>query len=119
MDQEKARETLANERARVCREIEGFEEVLSVSLGDSTEENLYDQHMADSATPMLNREIDVSLEENARSVLIQIDRALEKLDEGTYGTCDRCGRPIGEERLEAMPYADLCIDCKRLVERAR
>jgi DnaK suppressor protein len=117
MDQEKVRQRLDSERDRVSREIAEFRADLSVSLEDSTEENAYDQHMADSATPMLNREIDVSLEENARSVLAQIDRALEKLDEGTYGTCDRCGKPIGEERLEVMPYASLCVDCKRLLER--
>jgi DnaK suppressor protein len=117
MDLQKVRQKLDGERARVSREIEDFEEDLSVSLEESTEENMYDQHMADSATPMLNREIDVSLEENARNVLTQIDRALEKLDEGTYGTCDQCGRPIGEERLEVMPYATLCVDCKRRMER--
>jgi DnaK suppressor protein len=49
----------------------------------------------------------------------EIERALEKLDRGTYGRCDRCGEPIGEERLEALPWAVLCIACKRLQERAR
>ena len=48
-----------------------------------------------------------------RSNLQDVDRALAKLDAGTYGTCERCGRPIGAERLEAIPWALLCIDCKR------
>jgi len=49
-----------------------------------------------------------------RSNLHDVDRALMKLDAGTYGTCERCGEPIGEERLEAIPWALLCIDCKKL-----
>jgi RNA polymerase-binding protein DksA len=118
MDQNRVRETLNSERSRVIREISDVDEALSISLEDSTDENLYDQHMADSATPMLNREIDVSLEENARNVLAQINRALQKLDEGTYGICDNCGQEINEERLEVVPYANLCVDCKRRLERS-
>jgi DnaK suppressor protein len=49
-----------------------------------------------------------------RSNLHDVDRALLKLDAGTYGTCERCGRPIAEERREAIPWALLCIDCKKL-----
>ena len=47
-------------------------------------------------------------------MLAAIDKALAKIEDGTYGTCERCGKPIGAERLEALPYAELCIDCKRL-----
>ena len=61
--------------------------------------------------------MDYSLEENSAHVLDEIDAALARIDDGSYGTCSRCGKPIGEERLEAMPYATLCIDCKRLEER--
>ncbi len=50
-----------------------------------------------------------------RANLRDVERALVKLEEGTYGRCDRCGRPIGEERLDAIPWALLCIDCKKLV----
>jgi DnaK suppressor protein len=49
-----------------------------------------------------------------RSNLHDVDRALSKIAAGTYGTCERCGQPIGEERLEAIPWALLCIDCKKL-----
>ena len=49
-----------------------------------------------------------------RSNLHDVDRALAKIPAGTYGTCERCGQPIAEERLEAIPWAMLCIDCKRL-----
>jgi RNA polymerase-binding transcription factor len=50
-----------------------------------------------------------------RQNLRDVERALTKLDDGTYGRCDRCGNPIGEERLDAIPWALLCIDCKKLV----
>ena len=50
-----------------------------------------------------------------RANLRDVERALTKLDDGTYGRCDRCGRPIGDERLDAIPWALLCIDCKKLV----
>jgi RNA polymerase-binding protein DksA len=50
-----------------------------------------------------------------RSNLREVERALAKMDAGTFGTCERCGRPIGAERLEAIPWAPLCIDCKKQV----
>jgi DnaK suppressor protein len=72
---------------------------------------------ADTATVTLDRELDFSLEENSTRVLDEIDGALRRLDDGTFGTCERCGNSIALERLEAMPYATKCIDCKRLEER--
>ena len=76
-----------------------------------------DQHLADHATEMLDREVDESLEENAEQLVHEIDVALARLDNGTYGTCARCGQPIPEERLDAVPYATLCVACKLLEER--
>ena len=89
----------------------------SGSLEEETEEETYDNHLADSATATLNREIDYTLEENSEHVLSAIDGALGRIEEGTFGTCARCGQAIAEERLEAIPYANRCIDCKRLEER--
>lgn len=76
-----------------------------------------DQHIADHASEMLDREVDDSLEENADQLVREIDVALARIDEGTYGTCARCGREIPEERLAAVPYATLCVECKRVEER--
>jgi len=73
-------------------------------------------HIADSATDTFMRELDEGLEENAEHLLEEIEGALRRIDEGTYGVCDACGRSIGEERLEAVPYATLCIDDKRAQE---
>lgn len=77
-----------------------------------------DQHLADHAGEMLDREVDASLGENAELIVREIDAALERLEAGTYGVCVRCGRPIPEERLTALPYAVLCVPCRQQEERA-
>ena len=77
-----------------------------------------DQHLADHASDMLERELDWTLEENAERILAEIDDALARIDEGTYGVCAACGEAIPEERLAAVPYATLCLEDKRLQERA-
>jgi RNA polymerase-binding transcription factor len=76
-----------------------------------------DNHVGDMASVTFDRELDEGLGEGAQQTLDQIDRALAKLDAGTYGTCERCGKPIGEERLRARPWATLCIDDQRLADR--
>ena len=77
-----------------------------------------DQHPADHATDLLDIELDHSLEENAENVIAEIDEALWRIEEGTYGMCAVCGKKIPEERLEAVPYATLCLDDKRRQESA-
>lgn len=54
----------------------------------------------------------LALETRIRRQMVQVERALDKIKEGNYGTCDRCGQPIGEGRLEALPWASLCLKCK-------
>jgi DnaK suppressor protein len=76
-----------------------------------------DQHIADHASEMVDRELDESLGVNAGQIVHEIDRALEKIEDGTYGLCERCGQPIPEERLDAVPYATLCVSCKQIEER--
>jgi RNA polymerase-binding transcription factor len=117
MDTDRYRDILEEERGRVAAAITHLHEDNSSSLEEETEEETYDNHLADSATATLNREIDYSLEENAEHVLAAIEDALRRIAAGTFGTCRRCGKSIAEERLEAIPYANRCIDCKRLEER--
>ncbi len=116
---EAIKQRLLDERERVFKEISELDADLSKSLEDTSGESPYDQHMAETATATLDREIDLTLQENAKATLGKIDRALHKLEDGSYGQCDKCGKPIGEGRLEIAPYATLCVDCKRLEERSR
>jgi len=118
VDTERFRRILLDERARVTSTVENLHEANSGSLEDETEEETYDNHLADSATATLNREIDYTLEENAENVLSGINEALDRIESGTFGSCAGCGKQIAEERLEALPYATRCIDCQRLAERA-
>ena len=76
-----------------------------------------DNHMADTASETFERELDEGIEEHAERQLREVEEALARIDEGTYGTCAACGEPIGEERLEALPWATLCIDDARKQER--
>ncbi len=69
-------------------------------------------HLADDATEVFTRERNLALRDNARELLAQVDAALQRLDDGTYGVCARCGREISTERLEALPSATLCITCQ-------
>ncbi len=117
MDTERFRKTLLDERERLSSTIEHLHVANSSSFEDETEEETFDNHLADSATATLDREIDYTLEENAEHFLEAIDHALEQIENGTYGKCERCGREIAEERLEAIPHATRCIDCQRLAER--
>ena len=117
MNTDRYRDILLEERGRVSAALNHLHEDNSGSIEDETEEETYDNHLADSATATLNREIDYTLEENAEHVLTAINDALQRIEQGSFGTCGRCGKPIAEERLEAIPYANRCIDCKRLEER--
>jgi RNA polymerase-binding protein DksA len=72
-----------------------------------------DNHLGDLATATFDRELDEGLEEGARQTLGEIDAALRRIDDGTYGMCQLCGQPIGEDRLRALPWASLCIDDQR------
>jgi DnaK suppressor protein len=87
------------------------------SIEDETEDQSSDNHMAETATATLDREIDYTLEENSEHVLEAIEAALKRIEDGTYGACVNCGKPTAEERLAAIPWATHCIDCKRLQER--
>jgi DnaK suppressor protein len=114
------RERLLEERRRVRAAIDNLHVENPGSLEDETGELVSgsaDQHPADTATETFERELAVTLEDNSEAVLGAIDRALARIEEGTYGICVNCGKPIPSERLEALPYAELCIDCKRELER--
>jgi RNA polymerase-binding protein DksA len=68
-----------------------------------------DDEPADAGTATFEREKDLSIENNVRDLLHKIDRALKRIDNGSYGVCDICGKPIEKARVKALPYVDLCI----------
>jgi RNA polymerase-binding protein DksA len=119
IDTERFRTILQEERERVQAAIQNLHDDHPGSLDDETEEisTGADNHIADTATATLDREIDYTLGENSEHVLGEIEAALARVDDGTYGMCTHCGSPIAEARLEAQPWSTLCIDCKRRLER--
>lgn len=111
------RQRLLDERERLVAALEFIQSENSASLREESEESTMDNHVADTATVMHDREVDFTLSNASEQVLAEIDAALGRLDAGTYGICMTCGSRIGEERLQAMPYATQCIDCRRREER--
>jgi RNA polymerase-binding protein DksA len=117
IDTDHFREELEAARERIQRTIE-HHDIGNASLTEETGELLSgsaDNHLADTATETYERELDEGLEEDAREQLHQIEKALGRIDDGTYGTCEICGKEIPVERLEAVPWTTLCIeDARRL-----
>jgi RNA polymerase-binding transcription factor DksA len=113
MDIEQTRQALTDEENRLRN--------LQAEVGEATEAgsdpqvtsgdelSVVDQHPADAGTEVAQREMDMSMIEQIESQLSDVERAMEKLDDGTYGTCEACGKQIESERLEAMPATRLCI----------
>ena len=114
------RELLVEKRRAVVEALDYLHKEHPGSLEDETGElvsSSADQHLADTATATVDREIDYTLEASDGRLLAAIDAALGRIENGTYGTCVNCGAQIPPERLEAMPWATLCIECKRKEER--
>ena len=120
VDTSRFRDLLIDRRRQVANALENLHKENAGSLEDETGELVSgsaDQHMADTATETVEREIGNTLELHDERLLVAIDAALGRIEAGTYGKCVNCGAQIPEERLEAMPWATLCIDCKRKEER--
>ena len=114
LDTDRFRDVLLQERQRVQAAIDNLHDENPGTISDETgDDAVYDNHLADTATVTYDRELDYTLEENSEHVLAEIDAALKRIEDGTYGTCTSCGKQIAPERLEARPWATLCIDCQR------
>jgi RNA polymerase-binding protein DksA len=109
---------LEDERARVLAELKDLQSQDSSASQEDERGDLsaYDEHIGDSGTETFERERDVAMEANESAILRQIDVALKKIEDGTYGTCERCGKPIGKARLEAIPYTAFCIEDAARIE---
>jgi len=115
-DTEKIRVALAQRRDELQAE---YERTLS-DISELQRERLTDSagdDQADTGTKTFEREQEISLANNILERITQVERALERLGEGSYGWCERCGNAIPVERLAAFPSATLCVSCKQLEER--
>jgi RNA polymerase-binding protein DksA len=120
IDTEQLRASLLEERERVQKAIANLRDDHPGASEDEAEEiGTSDNQLAETATATLDRELDFTLEENSGQVLTEIDAALKRIEDGTYGTCTSCGREIAPERLEVYPWASLCIEHAREAEQRR
>ena len=106
---------LEADRERLQAEISAVERGLQDLLRDGGDGAGNDQ--ADVGSTTLERDAEMSLANNTRDMLFQVQRALGRLEDGTYGVCESCGNPIGKLRLMAFPRATLCLSCKQREER--
>ncbi len=109
------RDQLATEANELRAEIERAESDIANRLGDAVIDAGDDQ--ADVGAKAHEREHELALAYNARELLAQAERALGRIDAGTYGSCESCGEPVGKARLQAFPRATLCVSCKQREER--
>jgi len=108
VDVARARATLEAERARLLAELgEPVEAPGQMTYGSQ----------AAAASHVFEQQRDLALRDRSRAELLRVENALRKVDAGSYGACDSCGTPIAPERLEAIPWAALCIDCARRASR--
>ena len=106
---------LEHDVARLTSEIEMAETGLHELLRDSGDGTGDDQ--ADAGAKTFEREQEIALANNSREMLVQSNRALTAIDDGTYGVCESCALPVGKMRLQAFPRATLCVSCKQRQER--
>ena len=113
-------ERLLAERSKIMKEMGHLENtVLKVNQRDSSGDlSGYSFHMADVGTDAMEREKAFLFASTEGRILMEINEALRRLYRGDYGVCESCGEPIARARLEAMPYARLCLACKTKEERA-
>jgi DnaK suppressor protein len=117
VDIEAVKRRLTEERAVILDERRRLAEDVSRPDADVVTVDTSESHAADSAAETLDRGIELTLEDNADHLVEAIEAALARIDAGSYGLCGRCGAAIAPERLEALPWATKCIECKRLEER--
>lgn len=114
--EKRLRKALEEERAELIEQASDLDATADVA---QWRDSGFDDDYADTGSATFERERAQSLANHARRLLLQIDDALARMDAGTYGSCERCGENIEMARLEAIPYATLCLDDKRREEHGR
>jgi DnaK suppressor protein len=118
MDKATASRRLEEERTRLQGIRDGLQREQDEGTSDTAGElSSFDQHPGDSGTETFEMEKNVSLLEQVDDELAEIDAAAQRLERGTYGTCQACGRPIGDDRLEALPATRFCVEDQAKAER--
>jgi RNA polymerase-binding transcription factor DksA len=117
MNTEEARDRLVAERDRLT-EVRDAASRLSTAANEATDSELtaVDQHPAEQASETLERELDLGVLESVESELRELEAALQRVDSGSYGTCEVCGKPIAQGRLEAKPATRYCVEDQAKVE---
>jgi len=105
---------LEADRARVAADVLATEQGIADMLRDADRAG---SDQADIGSASLERDAEMSLACNARDMLLQIERALARIEYGTYGVCESCGNPVGKQRIMVFPRATLCMTCKQAEER--
>jgi len=112
------RQLLITERAKLASEIKAIAQETSKSPREASGDlSAYTVHMADMAADTYERELSMNIVSSEQELLYQIDDALKRLDDGSYGVCQQCNQPIAMSRLKAVPYASMCIQCQRAKEQ--
>jgi|SRR5579884_1462668 DnaK suppressor protein len=117
-EQEKYRQRLLEMAARLKSDEPGvISDALRQASGDiSGNISNVPMHLADLGTDTFEQEMSAGLLANARQLQIEVAAALDRIEQGTFGKCEQCGRDIGEGRLEVVPYTRYCIDCAQSAE---
>lgn len=104
---------LQKEKVRLTSEVGRF------ALRDAVDDNIgYGNHMADDATEAFEQAKGVALRQHMQDLIVEVSDALVRIERGTFGTCESCGAPIDQERLEILPYARMCVECQQKKENS-
>jgi len=127
MDQqtlERFRQRLLTERQRLISELADDQSNDAATPGMATSDHAQwegpgaSNHLADDATELFLQEEEMTVDNSLKSMVEEIERALTRIDEGSYGKCESCGKDIPPRRLEARPFSTLCVECKAREEQA-
>lgn len=115
---EKLRKTLEARKTEIEGDVSYMaDEMRAIGVEQDDESGSLGNHFAEDGSSVTEAERIVTVSEDLQQILQQVNDALQRMDEGTYGSCLRCGKPIAAARLQAFPYVAYCIECQSILER--